>query len=66
MKIQPQFALSSPVVIRVKSLGMSSPLAQPSATEFLLRWRESQRVCRVRGSRPGFARPALVRAGGRA
>lgn len=66
MKIQPQFAISSPVVLRVKSLGVSSPLARPSATEFLLRWRESQRVVRVRRARPGFARPVLVRAGGRA
>jgi len=66
MKIYPQFAISSPVVLRLKTPVPVPSLARPSATEFLLRWRESQRVCRVRGSRPGFARPALVRAGGRA
>ena len=35
------------------------------ATEFLLRWREAQRVTRLSGRRPLYARGGLARGGGR-
>ena len=46
--------------------GSARPGFGAGATEFLLRWREAQRVTRLPGRLPLYARGSFQRAGGRA